>query len=319
MPFGHYIVDSAANPIASELIRSDYNLKVAMSQEIGISTLNSSVANLAAAASFTGTAESTLGASGVRVSLFSDQKCIIQVQHSSDGTNWDFVDSWRSQASVGEAKTTPLKGTYFRVVVTNNGASTTTSLRLQTTLPPVMVSATNSGAHAVESFEKPSYRACSSAAFIPVASTVGSLRGSSTKIIRVQRCGVVYSCATGSANFLDITLTKLSAFTTPGTKATITAAPMDSLAAAATGVAEQYTASSSGQTSVGTIDNQRITQVTPAATIVAEPSSEFTFGNSVNGVSPVILRGTGEWLHIAIAGTLATTPLAWVWFEWTEE
>ncbi len=115
--------------------------KVIAVQEIAISTTNSSTTNLAAAAAFTGTSWSNLAIGAVQVNLFADQNCTVQVQQAQEdpGTNWNIIDSWTYTASsTGQdaVRVIQAAGSAFRVIVTNNGASTTTAFRLQTVTFP---------------------------------------------------------------------------------------------------------------------------------------------------------------------------------------
>lgn len=109
-------------------------LVVRANQNAVVSTVNSSTANLAAAATFTGTGESTLNVSAIQVNLFASQNCTVQCQQSMDGTNWDIADSFTTIANVGESRTFVATASFFRTVVTNNGGATTTALRLQSVL-----------------------------------------------------------------------------------------------------------------------------------------------------------------------------------------
>jgi len=109
-----------------------------MIQNVFVSTLNSSTANLGAGASFTGTSESTLGVAAIQLSLKADQPTTVQVQQSSNGTNWDIVDSYTVSSATGDGRTVQAVASYYRVVVTNTGASSTTYLRLQTCLCPTV-------------------------------------------------------------------------------------------------------------------------------------------------------------------------------------
>jgi hypothetical protein len=54
-------------------------------QDVVADPNNSSVVNLAAAATFTGTSTSTLGVVGLQVSLKTDQNCTVYVDQSPDG------------------------------------------------------------------------------------------------------------------------------------------------------------------------------------------------------------------------------------------
>lgn len=113
------------------------SLKVTALLNEKISTVNSSTANLASAATFTGTAEDMLGYASVQVNFKADQAATIQVQQSTDSTNWDISDSYTVSANTGDSRAFKANARYVRVLVTNNGGSTTTVLRLQTILCPV--------------------------------------------------------------------------------------------------------------------------------------------------------------------------------------
>lgn len=113
-------------------------LGVGITQDVEPSASNNSTANLNPNATFTGTGESTLGCNGIQVMFKATQTCTIQVQQSTDNTNWDIVDSYVVPANTGDGRTTQAVGQYVRVLVTNNGGSATTSLRLATYLCPIV-------------------------------------------------------------------------------------------------------------------------------------------------------------------------------------
>ncbi len=107
---------------------------------IMVSAVNASTANLAAAATFTGTSEATTKSYAIQVTLRADQPCTIFVDQGQDGTNWDQIDSWTMAASATDStagRTVQAVGAYYRVRVTNTGASTTTTFRLQSVLSAV--------------------------------------------------------------------------------------------------------------------------------------------------------------------------------------
>ena len=112
--------------------------KVSINQNIIPSIVNSSSANLASSATFTGAAETSLGGAGIQVNLKTDQPTTVKVQQSMDGVNWDIEDIWYLEASIGDSRTFQATASYFRILVTNNGASTTTYLRLQAVLCPIV-------------------------------------------------------------------------------------------------------------------------------------------------------------------------------------
>jgi hypothetical protein len=111
---------------------------VGMTQDVYTSTVNATVANLAAGATFTGTAESTLGVACIRVLLKTDQPCQVTVQQSKDGTNWDWAPTLLIPANTGKAIPFQAVGAYYQVLVKNIGAATTTFMRMAAYLCPVL-------------------------------------------------------------------------------------------------------------------------------------------------------------------------------------
>lgn len=99
-----------------------------------ISIVNSTVTNLAGAAVFTGTSEDMTEYASIVVSVFSSHVSAtdgLSIQQSSDGTNWDLVDTDTIPATTGKTFSVPVQAKFYRVVYTN-GATLTTSLRIQT-------------------------------------------------------------------------------------------------------------------------------------------------------------------------------------------
>ena len=108
-------------------------------QNVLVSQYNNSTTNLTAGATFTGTqAESTLGVNGIQINFRADQQCTVYIEQAPDGTNWDISDSWVVPANIGLGITVQAVGSHFRTRVTNNGASTTTFLRLYSILCPIV-------------------------------------------------------------------------------------------------------------------------------------------------------------------------------------
>jgi len=103
---------------------------------------NSSVSNLNAGATFTGTSTSTLGVAGIQVSLKTDQDCTVYVDQSPTNglaPNWDITDSYRYISSLGgNSWTVQAVNSYVRVRVTNTSITNTTYFRLQTALCPIV-------------------------------------------------------------------------------------------------------------------------------------------------------------------------------------
>lgn len=99
-----------------------------------VSSLNSTSANLAAGATFTGTAEEVFEYSTITVAVFSSHASAtngLSMQQSSDGTNWDLGDIYTIAANTGKTFSFAVGAKYFRLVYTNGG-TLTTSLRIQT-------------------------------------------------------------------------------------------------------------------------------------------------------------------------------------------
>ena len=99
-----------------------------------ISTVNSTVANLAGAAVFTGTAENVTEYATIVVSVFSSHASAtdgLSIQQSSDGTNWDLTDVFSIPAATGKTFSVPVQAEFYRLGFTN-GATLTTSLRIET-------------------------------------------------------------------------------------------------------------------------------------------------------------------------------------------
>jgi len=111
-------------------------------QNVIESTLNSSTANLAGGASFTGTADSTLGVAGIQVSLYTDQNCTVYIEQSPDttptGPHWDLSDEYRYFADTNFGVTVQAISSYFRVRVANSGIVPTNYFRLQSVLCPIV-------------------------------------------------------------------------------------------------------------------------------------------------------------------------------------
>lgn len=98
-----------------------------------ISAVNSTTANLAGGAVFTGTSEEVKNYAAIQVSIFSSHVSAtdgLSLQQSSDGTNWDVTDTYTIPATTGKVFSIQPAARFFRLVYTN-GATLTTSLRIQ--------------------------------------------------------------------------------------------------------------------------------------------------------------------------------------------
>jgi len=111
----------------------------AIEQNVKISSGNSSTVNLTSSGIFTGVSDSTLGVNAIQVSLYTDQKCIVYVEQSPNGTNWDICDEYDYNENENFGITVQAVNSYVRVRVTNTNSSAATSFfRLQTALCPIV-------------------------------------------------------------------------------------------------------------------------------------------------------------------------------------
>ena len=102
-----------------------------------VSTANSTIANLAAAAVFTGTSEDISEYSDISVTVFASHATAtdgLSLQQSTNGADWDITDVYSIvAATAGNGKIFHLgvSARFYRLVYTN-GATLTTALRIQT-------------------------------------------------------------------------------------------------------------------------------------------------------------------------------------------
>lgn len=104
------------------------------------STNNSSVAQLAAGATFTGAIETALDQPSISLLLTSDQDMILTVRQFIDlaGTRSAPDIVFNISAGAGFSRSFPLNGNYVQVLAKNNGASTTTTFNVNTAYGDMM-------------------------------------------------------------------------------------------------------------------------------------------------------------------------------------
>lgn len=101
--------------------------------ETAISTLNSTSTPLSSAATFTGTGEDVSIYAALSINIFTDQDSDtdgLELQWSSDGTNWDHIEHYSLLASQPFFINATIRARYFRISLTN-GATPQSVLRLQ--------------------------------------------------------------------------------------------------------------------------------------------------------------------------------------------
>ena len=315
-------ISDGAGFIASVVNSGNRYLANALIQNAQVSLNNNSTANLTAGSTFTGTMESTLGIAAIQVNLFSTEKSTAQVQQSMDGTNWDIVDSYVVSASVGDGRTIQATASFFRVLVTNNGAASTTSFRLQAVLTPVVEAVprslgpkTEGASLSVVTAENKTYSASAVGLVPPAAATdVFTITGSAGKTIKILRVELSGTTTAGSGLSVNASLVKRSTANSGGTSVATAITPHDSANSAATATVLQYTANPTLGTSVGSPRSKRYSMAT-AGSLVADAIWDFRTRPS----QAVVLRGTGQVLAINLGGATITGPLIHCNIEWTEE
>ena len=108
-----------------------------------VSAGNSTTATLLASATFTGTTMDlvTLGYTSIQVQSLSNVAGTLQIQFSTDNSNWDHIITGAAAAASSASLATGIHARYARVVYVNGGTNQT-SFRLQTLLIPSVVQAT---------------------------------------------------------------------------------------------------------------------------------------------------------------------------------
>jgi hypothetical protein len=109
---------------------------------MSISSKNSSSSPLNDGVTFTGQTEEIVSWTSIFVSCKTDQSCALYIDHSSDGSNWDFTDIIPITGGTALFQSLESKAKYFRVRLWNNSGSNQTYLRLQTILRPVETNVT---------------------------------------------------------------------------------------------------------------------------------------------------------------------------------
>lgn len=303
------LYDAAGNEIESATINTEHHLLTAASQYVYEFTGNSSTANIGAGASFTGASESNMGVAALQVGIFVNQNCTVELQQSTNGSDWDFVSRYYTVASVSDNRTFVAKGSFVRIVVTNTGGAPATTVRIQTVGVPISAPLTYRDGVAVDWVQQPTYRA----AFVgtPLAGVCVSLKGSASKLVTVTRVG--WSATDAAGTSVDVTILKATAMV-PGTAASLTMVPLDSKFPAATALAQSWSVAPT-PTSIGNIYGSRYFIGKVSTTTGGQV--DLAFGD-MPGVVPVRLRGTSEWLAVAFSA-VGGTPLADIWMGWTEE
>lgn len=289
-----------------------------------VSPGNTSTANLTAGSTFTGTAESCLGVAGIKVCVFTDQNSTVYIDQSPNGTNWDITDSYTVSASTGYGRTHQAVSGYYRVRLTNNGASTTTALRLTTYLCPTIESVPRSLTQdgnlkvAIQgTSDKPSYSAAASAFTVGTGPTdIFTIYGSATKTIRITKITTSQTQTTAGPETFN--LYKRTATPTGGTRTACVVVPYDSSNAAGTATVGFYTGATPptvNGTATLLLFSYRGAVPSAAGTSTGSGTPVVLY-EATRPTQAIVLRGTAE--GVAINGT-AVGNICSCTVEWSEE
>lgn len=291
-----------------------------------LSAVNSTTAQLASGATFTGTVESVLDTTNIQLQIVCDQKYTVSVLQYSDAAGLKLINTktFRRQASEPTSETLMLPCDYFKVTITNNGLIATTTLNSQTTLgnlPVTPVGLTNTGNFPVEVPAKATYRAST---IIPLVTAVTvdraiwTLIGSATKTVIVKKIHISGVTLATTAGYLTINVIKNSTATTGGTSTTLVAVPLDTTTAAATAVVKAFTAVPTDGVLIGTINSTKVFAPITATAAALSADILFSFGD-LDGSSGIVLRDATQEIALRFPVAAGTVPTMAIMVEWTEE
>jgi Holliday junction resolvasome RuvABC endonuclease subunit len=113
-----------------------HNTKI--TQNVLVSTLNSTAANINAGITWLGTGEESLDTTAIQTIFKADKNCTLYLDQGTAIGTWQITDSWDVPANIGDARTVLSAAPYFRIRIKNTELTNTTSLNLLTGLIPVL-------------------------------------------------------------------------------------------------------------------------------------------------------------------------------------
>jgi hypothetical protein len=335
------IVNAAGNTIASI---DDGNggkaLEVAQgATSFVFSTVNSTTAQLAAAATFAGAVETVTNQQSASVILTSDQNGTLTTIEYIDagGTRISRQASFAITAGVPFSRSFVLNGNYYKNTFTNTGASTTTTLNLNTaygTIPSATAlgngqvsidevngTAISLGAKTtalsfpVVQAADQTYAAASAPFAVAATPTdIFTITGSATKTIQVTKLAL--NCTQTTAGEINVLVIKRSTANTAGTAVAATVVSVDSANAAGTATVNAYTANPTLGTTVGNIRARKM--FVPGVASAAEIAKGELLDPPYNS-QLLTLRGTTQVLAINLNSTTLTGGNCVAYAEWTEK
>jgi hypothetical protein len=335
---GNFLTDSMGNPIGNINSAGISNLAVALgATNYALSSLNSTLIQLASGATFTGSVENSFNQQSYSILLTSDQNGTLVVKQYIDaaGTRLTQTQTYSITANSGFARSGVVNGNYISLTFTNNGPSTTTTLNINTaygTLPsatqlnnsPISINEVNgtnftlgtktsSLSFPITLSKEQTYSA--TVANITIANSASDffyIAGSATKTVKILR--VIVSGTQTTSGVRDFILVKRATNSTGGSPTTPVRTPYDSLFNSPTAVVTYNTGSATVGTPIGNIASKKYFIGTTTTTMVNELSFDFT-----GSMSPPTLRGSSEMLALNFNTQTATGNSLNLTIEWTEE
>lgn len=151
---------------------------------------------------------------------------------------------------------------------------------------------------------------------VATATDVLTLKGSSTKVIRVTKISIVGTAT--AASIYDHYVYKRTTANTAGTSTNPTAVSSDSTDSNATGVLSLYSANPSALGTGGLLEANKTYLSASATPGAAALPSVYTFGT--RGDKAIVLRGASESLAINFGGQAVPSGASlYLSIEWTED
>lgn len=138
-------VQASIVPTANQSVSGTVTVGSLLAMPGIVSTANSTTATLGIGAAFTGTSEEVKDFGSIVIAVFADQVSAtdgLSIQQSSNGTNWDIVDTYTISANTGKTIQVQPAARFFRIVYTNGGTGQG-AFRLQTIYHPQYVKPTS--------------------------------------------------------------------------------------------------------------------------------------------------------------------------------
>ncbi len=339
------IVNAAGTTLASQ---SDGNggqaLEVSLTSTVFVfSAANSTTAQLASLATFTGTIETTTNQPSISINVVSDQNGILTINQyvtSAAGTKVTPI-VFNITANAGFSRSFPINGNFINVVFQNTGASATTNLNINTAygiIPsasslgntPVSLDEVNGTALSLGQktaalsipvtlpTKKLTYKAAFQGAVTAATATdIFTITGSATKTVKILKILVSGIQTTSSAAIFNII--KRSTANSAGTSTTPSVIPVDSSFAAGTAVVRAYTVNPTLGTQVGTTPFATVRKEIPTAAFANSDYNPYVFDFASESGELAVLRGVNEVLSLNLASASISGNNMSLEIIWTEE